>query len=301
MVTEILDPCVLAAAGDAFNFPIFTAASVSAAPSSVVRNLLLHVWRTPGINTMLRSAIACGPATLQNRVERERQRVRKDELDAQIRNRTRLLPELLEFRTLISRGLRDLSTRHGRESLGDYLEFGVYNGTSLTCMYQELQALGLDHIRLFGFDSFQGFPPTAADEDEGRWQPGRCHSPLEFTTAVLEAEGVDLSRATLVPGWFSNTLNEVTRRTHKIAKASVIMIDCDLYSSTKEALRFCLPLIGHEALVLFDEWTISRIPDKNMGEKRAFQEFLEEHPTFSAIPYGQYAKRSQAFMVSRSA
>jgi hypothetical protein len=284
-----------------FDRPVVAEGVPSAGQNSVIRDLLLQMWRTPALNRVLRSAIELAPAPLRNRIERERDRVRKDELQALIRSRPRLLPESEEFRTLVSRGLRDLASRHGRESLGDYLEFGVYNGTSLTCVYRELVALGLDHVRLFGFDSFQGFPPTAAEEDDGRWQPGRCHSPLEFTTAVLEAEGVDLRRATLVPGWFSETLTEDTRQAHGIARASMIMIDCDLYSSTKDALNFSMPLIADEALVLFDEWTITRMPDKTLGEKRAFQEFLEKHSNFTAVPYGQYAKRSQAFMVTRRA
>jgi O-methyltransferase len=163
-----------------------------------------------------------------------------------------------------------------------------------------LLALDLDHVRLFGFDSFDGFPASACDEDEGRWQPGRCHSPLAFTTAVLKAERVDLRRVTLVPGWFADTLNNATAQSHQIKKASVIMIDCDLHSSTKTALDFCGPLIKDEALILFDEWRVTRFPNAMMGEKKAFREFLEEWECFSAVPFGQYAERSQAFIVSRT-
>jgi O-methyltransferase len=224
---------------------------------------------------------------------------RAHERRERIRRRVRLVPEQ-NLRAVLSRGLRTLAARSGPESLGDYLEFGVYNGTSLTCMYRELVALDLHHVRLFGFDSFQGFPPYAANEDDGRWQPGRCYSPLSFTTAVLETEGVDFRRLTLVPGWFSDTLNAATVRTHRITKASVIMIDCDMYSSAKEALNFCAPLIGNEALVLFDEWNITRLPGKMLGEKKAFHEFLEEHACFSAVPFAQYAERSQAFLISRT-
>ena len=48
---------------------------------------------------------------------------------------------------------------------------------------------------------------------------------------------------TLVAGWFDDTLNEATIQKHRITKASVIMIDCDLYSSTKAALDFCARFI----------------------------------------------------------
>ena len=183
--------------------------------------------------------------------------------------------------------------------MGDYLEFGVYNGTSLMCMHHELRSAGLDHVRLFGFDSFQGLPASAAVEDEGRWRPGQCRSPLEFTTAVLKAEGVDWNRVTLIPGWFSDTLNDDTLARHGIRKASVIMIDCDLYSSAKAALNFCAPLIHDEALILFDEWNPRGMEQKTVGEKRAFQEFLAETGSFSAVPFGQYGPRTQTFLISR--
>jgi O-methyltransferase len=266
--------------------------------NAAIRGALLRVWRAPILNPILRTVSAYVPSPLQRRLVEERARVRAAELKRQLALRPRLVPEP-EFRALVSRALCTLAERHGRESLGDYLEFGVYNGTSLTCMYREVAELGLSQVRLFGFDSFEGFPPDSAAEDNGRWEPGRCCSPLDFTLAALRNESVDLDRVTLVPGWFSNTLTEATRRAHQIAKASVIMVDCDLYSSTKTALEFCEPLIAEEAIVIFDEWTITRFPDKTLGEKKAFLEFLDQRGCFTAVPFGQYAPRSQAFLVSR--
>ena len=261
-------------------------------------HLLLKLWRTPGLNRLLNSAMALAPAPLRERVEEARARVRDRELREKVLRRARLVPEN-DLCELLIRGLRTLADRHGRESLGDYLEFGVYNGTSMSCMHRALERVGLRSVRLFGFDSFQGFPPSAAWEDEGRWQPGKCYSPMELTTAVLEAEGVDWSRLALVPGWFDDTLNDETIRTHRIAKASVIMIDCDLYSSTKTALNFCAPLIKDEALILFDEWHARGLEGKMLGERKAFEEFLREWGCFSAIPFGQYAKRTETFLVRR--
>lgn len=264
-----------------------------------VRAILLRLWRTRGVNRVLRAAVPYAPASVQRWIQQERAQARVRELRRRVLNRPRLVPEP-DLRELLRHGLRELTDRHGRHSLGDYLEFGVYNGTSLTCMYREVVALDLPHVRLFGFDSFKGFPPSAVHEDEGRWQPGRCHAPLEFTTAVLESEGVDLTRVKLVPGWFADTLNDRTARRHQITKASVIMIDCDLYSSTKQALDFCAPLIRDEALILFDEWKVTRHPDKTLGEQKAFREFLRHWGCFSAVAFGRYAERSQVFFLSRT-
>jgi predicted O-methyltransferase YrrM len=259
---------------------------------------LVSLWRTPALNRVFNAAIPFAPGALRGWVERKRARIREAELQAQIRERAVLVPEP-ELRSLLSRGLRELADRHGARSLGSYLEFGVYNGTSLLCMYRELEALGLDQVRLFGFDSFQGLPPEAAMEDGGRWQPGRCHSPLEFTTAVLASEGVDWRRVSLVPGWYQDTLTAETRQTLGLGKASVIMIDCDLYSSSKQALDFCAPLIEDDALILFDEFHPRGLKGKYVGERRAFDEFLSENPCFRAEPFGKYAPRTETFLVSR--
>lgn len=275
-----------------------TAVDDEPAPLSQLERSMLRVWRTPGLNRVLQKTLSVLPRSIHDSLSKKRAHVREVELKNQIHSRARLVPEE-DLRNLLARGLRTLVNRHGRHALGHYLEFGVYNGTSLVCMFRELEAMGLHDVRLVGFDSFQGFPPTAAVEDDGRWQPGRCHSTLEFTTAVLQHEGVDLSRVSLVPGWFSDTLNDGTARDLGIAKASVIMIDCDLYSSTKEALSFCAPLIRDEALILFDEWHARGLEGKDMGERRAFAEFLREWPCFTAVPFGKYAKRTETFLVSR--
>jgi hypothetical protein len=265
----------------------------------LVSEPLLRLWRARGLNRFFNATIPLTPAPVRRWIERTRTEVRSKDLHELINQRSRLVPER-EFRDVIERGLQALIARSGRTGLGDYLEFGVYNGTSLTCVYRELRAFGLDSVRMFGFDSFQGLPPDAHLEDEGRWRPGSCCSTLEFTTAVLETEGVDLSRVTLIPGWFSETLNDGTIRRNEIKQASIIMIDCDLYSSAKEALTFCGPLIADHALVIFDEWSPHRLEDnEDVGERRAFTEFLEEWGCFKAEPFGSYTRRAQAFLVSR--
>jgi O-methyltransferase len=269
------------------------------ATTSLLHSPLLKLWRTPVFNRVFNSALQFAPPTLREWVERERSRVRKVDRREMILQRSRLVPEG-DFRALLARGLQALIARQGRERFGDYLEFGVYNGTSLTCMYRELQAFRLDDVRLFGFDSFQGLPADAHLEDEGRWRPGSCRSPLSFTTAVLEAEQVDLSRVKLIPGWFRDTLNAQTIRSHGIRKASVIMIDCDLYSAAKEALNFCAPLIADHALLIFDEYRPYKLEGKLAGERRAFEEFLDEWGCFTAQPFGSYIRRAESFLVSRT-
>lgn len=214
------------------------------------------------------------------------------------KQRWKLVPEK-ELQQTLREGLQFLAQKHGPDAIGDYLEFGVFQGTSLSCMYHALTELDLDQVRLFGFDSFEGLPEAAATDDGGCWEPGQYKSTYEYTEKVLTAEGIDWDRVALIKGWFSDTLTDDLIRKHKIRKASVIMVDCDIYSSAKEALDFCAALIQDEALILFDDWNSFDLAEKNLGEKRAFQEFLAKNPDLAAREFGQYSENSKLFLVTR--
>src|SRR5688572_11304855 len=93
---------------------------------SLLRRLLLWVWRLPFLHPIFRLIVTFVPGFVRRRVDHERARAREQELAIRIRTRPHLVPER-ELRRLLDRGLRALAARHGRASLGDYLEFGVYN------------------------------------------------------------------------------------------------------------------------------------------------------------------------------
>lgn len=170
---------------------------------------------------------------------------------------------------------------------GDYYEFGVYNGTSLTLLYHVLKEAGMDKPRLFGFDSFEGLPQEAEFDDEGFWTPGQFKCDYDFAKARLEKNGVDMSRVELIKGFYSDSLKPEIIPKYKMKKASIIMIDCDMYLSARDALAFCVPLIQDKTIILFDDWN-DDLKDKNLGEKRAFEEFLAANKQFKSTPFAKY-------------
>lgn len=180
---------------------------------------------------------------------------------------------------------------HLRESappVGDYLEFGVYRGDSLLCMDRARREAGL-LFRLFGFDSFEGLPELAVDDQSLGWTSGSFRSNYSSTRRRLTNNGIDWSRTVLVKGWYDETLTPELRDEHELTKASTIMIDCDLYSSTRTALEFSAPLIRDEAIIFFDDWDGgSGLAERGEGEGRAFREFLTEHSEFSATEFDSY-------------
>ncbi len=188
----------------------------------------------------------------------------------------------------------------GADNIGDYLEFGVFSGTSLSCMFKVVKDLNLAPVRLFGFDSFEGMPDIAAVEDEGAWYPGQFKFSIEFTKGILTRRGIDWNRVFLTKGWFCDTLKPELRDRYSIKKASVIMVDCDLYSSTVEVLKFCEPLIQDQAILFFDDWNSYSLAEKDLGEKKAFDEFLQVNPQFTVKDFGRYEGHTACFIISRN-
>ena len=165
-----------------------------------------------------------------------------------------LLVDEAKFRAAVGAAIDRLLARIGDDELGDYLEFGVYNGSTLAIVHDLLERRGRTNSRLFGFDSFEGLPPEANVDDNNIWMPGQYRCPEDFARDFLTKRGVDWERVALIKGGFSDTCKPSTRTHHQMKKAGIIMVDSDLYSSAVEALAFCEPLIGEHTLIIFDEY-----------------------------------------------
>lgn len=172
---------------------------------------------------------------------------------------------------------------------GNYVEFGVFNGLTLSIAHEVLPST----TRLFGFDSFQGLPP----DKQGLFLKGMCACDLPTTIKFLNSRNVNWDRVHLIEGWFHDTLTAPRRA--QIGPVGVIMIDCDLYTSASEALGFVEPLIKDEAILIFDDWNGFQAAEAGMGERQAFEEFLELYPFFWVVDLPSYSKDSMAFQLTR--
>ena len=94
--------------------------------------------------------------------------------------------------------------------IGDYLEFGVFNGNSIGSMYLAREALGLKSTRLFGFDAFEGLPAGSEKEDDGVWKKGFYSCSFEQMQQCLLRRNVEPNEITWVKGWYNETLNNET-------------------------------------------------------------------------------------------
>lgn len=251
----------------------------------------LRIRLSWGLNRILRGCVRSLPWGMGERLDTAI-------LVQAIKRGRRLVPEQ-ELESKYVESLSWLREQNRETPIGDYLEFGVYTGTSLTCMARAADRVSELSMRFIGFDSFQGLPREVKHESDEAWKYATFHSPRAVTEWFIKSNSVDWERVRLVEGWFDDTCNDETIRKLSIEKAGVIMIDCDLYESTRVALSFCEPLIKDYCVIVFDDWNTFELAERHGGERLAFEEFLQENPDFDAEQLDGYYEEATIFRLSR--
>jgi len=119
-----------------------------------------------------------------------------------------------------------------------YIEFGVYEGDSISYFCSKNQNIG---SKFLGLDSFEGLPESWAGNPVGY-----------FTTSGVFPELND-SRVLFIKGYFNETWNklfpEISGRTNLL-----VHFDADLYSSTLFALTK-IDTLSQQYYAIFDEFS----------------------------------------------
>ena len=203
---------------------------------------------------------------------------------------------------------------------GDYLEFGVFDGSSfikayhiLRNVYQGFQTVNagrtaedVDHIRriweqmrFFAFDSFEGLPDIQGLDQQGRdFTKGKFASSLTAFEERLAQADVPSNKVVTVPGWFDQTCSAGTLSKHRMKSAAIIHVDCDLYSSAKTVLDFVKPLLVDGTIIIFDDWFSFR-GNPRLGEQRAFAEWTTTLPGWEFTEFQREGPCRISFIASR--
>lgn len=183
---------------------------------------------------------------------------------------------------------------------GAYFEFGVARGLTFSGAYLLSKKYNAPITHFHAFDSFEGFPELGAvDSEFVRFETGdEKWSTTEFETTLRKA-GVQKNAVSIHPGWFKDSLTEKlsSQFIETNTKASLIWIDCDLYTSTKEVLDFITPLLQNGTVVVFDDWFCYHA-DPAKGERRALAEYLEENTQITFTPYKTFGIVGNSFIVT---
>jgi hypothetical protein len=142
---------------------------------------------------------------------------------------------------------------------GMWLEFGVATGATTE---KYVTVIPEKNKPLYGFDSFQGLPEKWMNHNLGSFSTGG---------KVPEIRGAEM-----IVGLFNETLPKFIEDHQE--EISVLIVDCDLYSSTKTIFDNCKSKIVPGTVIIFDEIHngdgINH--DWENHEYKAFMEFVEE-------------------------
>ncbi len=182
--------------------------------------------------------------------------------------------------------------------MGDYAEFGCCGAMTFCIAYRLLAdypfALGPFH--LWAFDSFQGFPESTVPKDaHPYWVPGDMATSLDDFHGLCRMRGVPRSAYTAVPGFYEQSLDPSAPgpRPEKIRLA---YIDCDMYTSTKEVLRFLMPKLQHGMILAFDDYYCFSAAMAS-GERLAAAEAFAGNPQWRLLPYMHFGWHGMSFIV----
>jgi len=183
------------------------------------------------------------------------------------------------------------------DAIGDYLEFGIFNGNSIGSMYLAREAQGVTSMRLFGFDAFEGLPAGSENEDDGVWKKGFYSCSFDQMKQCLSRRNVNPENITWVNGWYDQTLSPETAKKYEIKNIGIVFIDCDTYSSSKTVLDFLRPIIVEPMILCLDDWKLNDLDIKGMGEYKSFNEFIESSPNLQVEEIPSYNRKSKSFLI----
>jgi O-methyltransferase len=165
-----------------------------------------------------------------------------------------------------------------RGTQGSVVEFGVFEGGTTAFIAQTLRRLGAS-AKIYGFDTFEGFPPRRTvldqfDEDEYR------SVDYESVRRYLEPLGV-----TLVKGDVSETYREIEG-----IPLMFSFFDTDNYSPTRSSLELCFEQTEPGGILAFDHYYCDERWVETVGERIAIKEVLSRKRAFNLHGTGIFIK-----------
>ncbi len=183
---------------------------------------------------------------------------------------------------------------------GDYLEFGVYTGSSFChsircCRFTEKLNKKVVETKFFGFDSFEGFGMI----DESDKHPFYTDSNFDTSFEKVNNRVKKIAgnyQFKLVKGFFSETLSAGAEKLG-VKLSRIIFIDSDTYSSANDALKFCATTIQEGTFIILDDF-FSYQGSLEKGVAKAFNEFID-YTNCEVREVFTYGMGGKVFVVSK--
>jgi O-methyltransferase len=180
---------------------------------------------------------------------------------------------------------------------GDYAEFGCHGAFTFRMAWHATRLVGVS-AHLWGFDSFAGLPKGADERDDHpQWVPGTMATPLDEFHRVCRRSGMTAADYDVVVGYYNETL-EPGAIGNRPGAVAVAYVDCDLYSSTIDVLRFLDSHVRPGSIIGFDDYFCDSVQGPS-GERRAAAEHFapEGGSPWRLVPYVQFGWAGMSFVV----
>lgn len=183
---------------------------------------------------------------------------------------------------------------------GDYLEFGVFTGSSFICAmrtHKSLRYLGDIETNFHGFDSFEGFGEISEYDRHSFYIDNTFKVDSKKIIKEIEKYGKGIN-VKITKGFFSQTIKgKDSKNNFNIDKIRCILIDCDLKDSTKIALDFSKNSLQQGTIIILDDYFSFR-GDSKKGVAGAFNEFCENNLNLKFRKIFDYGYGGVAYILS---
>jgi len=156
----------------------------------------------------------------------------------------------------------------------------------------------------YGFDSFAGLPELTGEDraavnltpifSQGNYASMRQEYVKE---AILSSCRMLDSELTLIKGFFDESLPKFSleMQQKKSEPLNIAYIDCDLYSSTVDVLKFIQDKVVSGTWLLFDDYWCYR-GSPNHGQQKAIKEWLTSYGRVGLQEYCNFDGWGKAFI-----
>ncbi len=178
---------------------------------------------------------------------------------------------------------------------GDYVEFGCHSGGTFALAYHE--AVRHRHKgKMWAFDSFCGLPAQRdARDSHPAWIEKGLSTNVDRFHKLCASRSVPRDAYEVVPGFYEDSLGSMPDDQGPM-NIALAYVDCDMYSSTMEVLRFLRKRLKHGMIVAFDDyfcWSATQIS----GERAAMLGTFSDDVEWRLMPYMQFGWHGLSFVV----
>ena len=184
---------------------------------------------------------------------------------------------------------------------GDYLEFGVFTGSSFNFAMKIDKKMQRTFKRkidtnFIGFDSFDGFGDIKPIDENPSFKSTFFKVNKKKVIKNIEKNSKN-QKFRLIDGFYQQTIKNKDANDYKINKSRIIMVDCDLKESTTLALNFAKPTLQEGTIIIFDDFNYYK-GNKNKVEYGAFDDFKSKNPNIEFRRVFDYGYSGRAFIVT---